>query len=486
MLILPLHHPLDRRHLPWATALLVLINLFVFMALQRGDPAREALAREAYVDSGLAAIEVPPYLQWLDSPARALSPRHQNVLEALDEPQRWRLLSELIDLDDAFQQQLAESDALVDPARWRSLRESHEARLASSWTWRLQAQSKSFDPLRLIGSAFLHANWGHLLGNMLFLVMLGMLVEGAVGGRLMLVLYVVGAIGASLASVAWRWGEPHAGLGASGSVAAVMGAYCLIWGMQRVRFFHWVVMFFDYVRAPALVLFPLWLGWEIVQLLAFPDAGIGFDAHAGGLLAGAAFGLAVRRFGAVDEGYLEASDSESKELAHALLAEAEQRLGALQMTEAEDALARLHDIDPELAAGPQAQLLRYRCARYANRHQDAGDRLSALLMAGSGTSIEQHRSLLAEACSGRPRVSDTALTAAVERLLGAGRSGELRALLKDMPADLSPALQPRLWLKLALAESQGGPGSEASRTLAELQRRFPGSPEAAKARVLLG
>ena len=58
MLILPLHHPLDVRHLPWATFGLLLLNLFVFIVLQSGDPEREAYARQRYVESGLAALEV--------------------------------------------------------------------------------------------------------------------------------------------------------------------------------------------------------------------------------------------------------------------------------------------------------------------------------------------------------------------------------------------------------------------------------------------
>ena len=44
------------------------------------------------------------------------------------------------------------------------------------------------------------------------------------------------------------------------AVAAIMGAYCVLWGLRRVRFFYWFVVVFDYVRAPAIVLLPVVAG----------------------------------------------------------------------------------------------------------------------------------------------------------------------------------------------------------------------------------
>jgi membrane associated rhomboid family serine protease len=332
MLILPLHHPLDVRHLPWATLGLILLNLFVFIVLQAGDPAREAHARERYVASGLAALEVDAWLAYPDAQRPARAQAQIERLREAPEPLRSMQLSELIDLDRGFQRSLAEGASLTDPAAWRALRDAHEAALAHSFTWRYQVQSQSFDPARLIGSAFLHGGVGHLFGNLLFLLLLGMLVEGAVGARLLVLLYVLGAIGSSLASLAWHWGEAHAGLGASGAVAALMGAYSWIWGLRPVRFFYWFFVVFDYVRAPALLLFPAWLGWEVWNLLINPDAGIGFDAHAGGLLTGAVFALAVSRFGGVCEDFIELSDSHDRERASALLTEAEQEIGRLELS----------------------------------------------------------------------------------------------------------------------------------------------------------
>ena len=59
MLILPLHQPITRATLPWATLLLVLLNLWVFVALQGGDSQRREQADSHYWGSGMAAIEAP-------------------------------------------------------------------------------------------------------------------------------------------------------------------------------------------------------------------------------------------------------------------------------------------------------------------------------------------------------------------------------------------------------------------------------------------
>lgn len=484
MLILPLHHRLDVRHLPWATLVLVLINLCVFLVLQSGDDAREQYARERYVHSGLAEMEVAP---WLEDRPRSLSPRMQAVLDVWQqapEPERSQLISQFIDLDAEFLAGLPGSGRLPDPAEWQALRDAHEQALARSWTWRFQIRTQDFDPARLIGSAFLHGGFGHLFGNMLFLLVLGALVEGAIGSARLLTLYVLGAIGSSLASLAWHWGQPHAGLGASGAVAALMGAYCLIWGLNRVRFFYWFFVVFDYVRAPALLLFPFWLGWELFQLWFITDSNVAFDAHAGGLLTGAAFGLLARHLGWVREDFI-ALEEEADDARHAqaLLAEAESELGHLRLEQAQAALDALDEADPELGASPRARLARFRCARYAGQLQQAGAVLSGLLRQSQGLSLPELAVLMKDACSGQIAVEPAAMQTAFARLFEATQFATARELLELMPASLHPMLQPRLWLQLALAQERDGHG--AAPTLHELRARFPASIEAGKARVLL-
>src|SRR5690606_15057541 len=110
-------------------------------------------------------------------------------------------------------------------------------RMEKITTYRFFQRHSELDPVRLVTHAFLHGDVMHLLGNMFFLAALGLLVEGALGPWRFALLYLVGAVGAGLFSAAWNWGAPGGGLGASGAIAALMGAFCVLWGRRPVRFF---------------------------------------------------------------------------------------------------------------------------------------------------------------------------------------------------------------------------------------------------------
>src|SRR5690606_18653623 len=295
MLILPLHRPFTRATFPFVTALLIVVNVLVFFGWQGGDEAAMTSARQHYLHSELGRHEVPAYGRYLTQTSQvdALS-----ELEAMPEGVRTDYVADVTLTDVAFIAAL-ESGDLFDSAgeleTWRPLRAQYDALLGEVFTLRHLLRSSEVDPWRMLAAAFLHGGVMHLVGNMLFLLALGLLVEGALGSGRFLGVYLLGASGSSAASLLWRWGEAGGGLGASGAIAALMGAFCVIWGRRPVRFFYWFGVVFDYVRAPAIWLLPLWLGWEVYNLLANDDLGIGFDAHAGGIICGALTGAVPER-----------------------------------------------------------------------------------------------------------------------------------------------------------------------------------------------
>lgn len=89
-----------------------------------------------------------------------------------------------------------------------------------------------FEPWRFVTYSFLHANWMHLLGNMLFLWVFGPLVEDRLGRVWYAVLYLAGAIGAGAAHVAL---SHHPVIGASGAVAAVTGCFLVLFPRTNIR-----------------------------------------------------------------------------------------------------------------------------------------------------------------------------------------------------------------------------------------------------------
>jgi membrane associated rhomboid family serine protease len=148
---------------------------------------------------------------------------------------------------------------------------------------------------------FLHASWLHILGNMLFLFIFGNNVEDVMGRVRFLVFYLAGGLAAALSQtwVTLHWAGSHAAsiptVGASGAIAAVLGAYFVLLPRARV-----VTLLFGFLpwRLSAAVFLGFWFLlqlWESGFSMTHPDAGggVAFAAHVGGFVFGA---LAVRAF----------------------------------------------------------------------------------------------------------------------------------------------------------------------------------------------
>ncbi|MDF1565385.1 MAG: rhomboid family intramembrane serine protease [Deltaproteobacteria bacterium] len=143
-------------------------------------------------------------------------------------------------------------------------------------------------------SLFLHAGWLHLLGNLFFFVMLvGPFLEDVWGWKYFLAFYLLGGLFAGLAQAVMSWGSEIPILGASGAIAACMGAFSLRFASRRVKFFYWLhLRWYGTFLLPAWVYGIFWIGSEILNLVTYGDgAGVAFMAHIGGF--GFGFGTAV-------------------------------------------------------------------------------------------------------------------------------------------------------------------------------------------------
>ncbi|MCC5858329.1 MAG: rhomboid family intramembrane serine protease [Ectothiorhodospiraceae bacterium] len=182
-------------------------------------------------------------------------------------------------------------------AEWLRERAEFDARMdrVVFWSWGLRPAEP--EPMTLLSHMFLHGGIIHLVGNMLFLLAIGFLVEGAIGSRLMLAAYLLGGVLAGAADLVVAGDRFIPGVGASGASAAMMGMYCVLFGRTRVQFFYFVWVYFNVTRAPAILLLPLWLGYELASWLWLGDeSNINYAAHASGLVAGALMAAAIGRF----------------------------------------------------------------------------------------------------------------------------------------------------------------------------------------------
>ncbi|HEV3111412.1 MAG TPA: rhomboid family intramembrane serine protease [Candidatus Binataceae bacterium] len=148
--------------------------------------------------------------------------------------------------------------------------------------------------LTILTALFLHGGVLHLVGNMLYLFIFGPAVETRFGPRRYLGFYLAAGVAGNLAMVFIDPAARVPVIGASGAIAAVLGAYFVLYPRARILTLLPVFFLIEFVEVPALVYLLLWFGWQLFSALqshAFQSmaGGVAWWAHIGGFL----FGLAA-------------------------------------------------------------------------------------------------------------------------------------------------------------------------------------------------
>ncbi len=489
MLIIPLHQRLSWAQFPWVTALLILVNVLVYVGFQSRDDSAYRVAADFYRSSGLIELELPQLLQHLRSRGRD---DLEASLQRASEPERSRAAVELLSIDPELVAGLSANspvDANDEAAmrRWRSDRAYVQQQLAFAVTPKYVLLFHQPSVLRHLTSMFLHADGGHLLGNMLFLALLGLMTEAALGSWMFLGVYLLAGFGGGMVSVLRHFGEFGSALGASGAIAGLMGACCVLWGMRKIRVFYWAFIYFDYVRVPALALLPFWLGWELWHMWSSPNAGIGFDAHAGGIMTGALASFAIRKFGWERRDVLDqAVDTPA---AVDRFAQARSALGKLEFSAAREATARLIEEFPQDREAWRLRLRAWRDRPSADEwHAAARQLLLARLkpVAGPDEDIAVYQEYVS-ASAGQTRLAEAELAALGARWLQGGRLAAAERLTLSLLAAADPGEDARrLALRLALAWHEAGDTAGFQRVGGALYARCPNSAETARLQRLLG
>jgi membrane associated rhomboid family serine protease len=142
-------------------------------------------------------------------------------------------------------------------------------------------------------SMFLHAGWGHILGNGLFLWIFGNNIEDSMGRLRFIFFYLLCGLGAAAAQVLVSPASPVPIVGASGAIAGVLGAYLMLYPRVKVNVLFIFIIFFRVIKVPAWAMLLWWFGLQVVtglpQLSSVrPDisSGVAVFAHIGGFLTG--------------------------------------------------------------------------------------------------------------------------------------------------------------------------------------------------------
>ena len=157
------------------------------------------------------------------------------------------------------------------------------ASLADPWRW-----------ARLFSAIFLHSDWSHLIGNLVFLMIFGLPAERMLGSMRFLTVFLIGGAVANLAASFSIAGDQVV-IGASGAVSAVIGVWLALFPRARLGVVLPLGLFLEFVRAPAVLLIGLWILLQVLFAYIGPAYGqVAWVAHVAGFGLGGLFALLSR------------------------------------------------------------------------------------------------------------------------------------------------------------------------------------------------
>ncbi len=404
MLILPTEKRFDWRYTPWMLCTLVLLNVLIFFVYQSKDAHKFEQAYERYVELDLVTKEWPAFSTYLKEQQRddELADYEAMREDGFEDELAFSILSER-----AFYPWLSHrSDLLTFDVydandsweSWRRQREQINALMDAISVYAAGLTPAQIEPWTLLSYQFLHGDFMHLLGNMIFLVFCGFAVEAAIGAWLFLALYLCAGVASGLLFALLDLESLRPLVGASGSISGVMAMYLGIFRLRRIEFFYWIFIFAGYFRAPALLILPLYIGKEVLNHFTQGDSNVAFMAHAGGFVCGGllVLGLYYWRPQLFNEHYIEENqDIDPERDARARIYE---QMDAGQFAKVIDSIAQHQKhfgADFELAA------LAYQLAR-ATAHPQAQTALRQLLTLKPHDA--QQLTQLARACAQEPEL----------------------------------------------------------------------------------
>src|SRR5262252_6862118 len=144
--------------------------------------------------------------------------------------------------------------------------------------------------ITILTAMFMHGSWSHIIGNMIFLWAFGPEIEDAMNPWRYAAFYLLGGLVAMLAQVL---ASPHStvpNLGASGAIAAVMGAFLVTYPRDRIKVLLLIFIFVKVTFIPAALLIIVWFLTQLVnagEVAQVQTGGVAYLAHVGGFVFGA-------------------------------------------------------------------------------------------------------------------------------------------------------------------------------------------------------
>ncbi|HWY20966.1 MAG TPA: rhomboid family intramembrane serine protease [Candidatus Acidoferrum sp.] len=278
------HENMTARRWPVITLALIAINVAVFLFTSSAIEEESPQLRDARVQILILAAEHPEL---------TLQPEAQHLVDTFkqSDPAAWaQLQNPYRDVINAYD---AKVKLMDDPAVLQKEMDTSTAEYEKINSASLP-ERYAFVPARptaisYLTANFLHGGWLHLIGNIWFLWLAGFVLEDVWGRRVYTGFYLI-AGAAALQFHAWsNPGSMIPTLGASGAVAALMGAFLVRFPKMKIEMAWFFLMrpFLFRFKAAAYWLLPLWLLMEVFYGTLSGSSGVAHWAHVGGFLFGA-------------------------------------------------------------------------------------------------------------------------------------------------------------------------------------------------------
>jgi len=152
-------------------------------------------------------------------------------------------------------------------------------------------------PLTLLSALFIHINWLHMLGNVIFLLIFAYPSEKSLGPWRLLTVFLLGGAAANLMASLMLDTPGRLIVGASSGVSALIGAYLVLFPNARLGIVLPLGLWLEFIRLPAVVLIGVWALLQWLFTFLGPAFGhVAWWAHVSGFIAGIIIALLMRPF----------------------------------------------------------------------------------------------------------------------------------------------------------------------------------------------
>lgn len=147
--------------------------------------------------------------------------------------------------------------------------------------------------ITILTAMYMHGSWLHIIGNMIYLWAFGPEIEDAMNPLRYLIFYLLGGFAAMLAQIVANPASTVPNLGASGAIAAVMGAFLVTYPRDKIKSVLIIIIFIQVTMIPAALLIGFWFLMQLFSVGAVANTaqtgGVAYLAHIGGILFGVIF-----------------------------------------------------------------------------------------------------------------------------------------------------------------------------------------------------